>query len=158
MAYQAFHCCPRHFQNIFRRKNCRWRNILASNCFANKIYTRYESIKIIWLYHRSSEHWWLSRAPNEVKSWKETQTTWDFDRIITSQFASPISATPENFRSAHLFLVEEKSIDSSIKCLDWNLLDSINHFVAKTNAGAHVIHDFLMVVLVDPVIIPRYFY
>ena len=85
-----------------------------------------------------------ARAPNEVKSWIERQTRWDFDRIITSHFASPIAATLNNFRSAfdYFFEVEEKNIDSSIKCQDWNLLDSINQFVAKTNAGAPVSFDF----------------
>ncbi|GFH48819.1 hypothetical protein CTEN210_05295 [Chaetoceros tenuissimus] len=110
----------------------------------NNMYPGYESIKNRLVRAPILRALVDARAPNEVKSWIETQTTWDFDRIITSHFASPIAATPDNFRSAfdYLFEEEEKNIDSSIKCQDWNLLDSINKFVAKTNAGAPATFDF----------------
>lgn len=110
----------------------------------NNMYPGYESIKNRLVRAPILRALVDARAPNEVKSWIETQTTWDFDRIITSHFASPIAATPDNFRSAFDFLFEEeeKNIDSSIKCQDWNLLDSINQFVAKTNAGAPATFDF----------------
>jgi hypothetical protein len=91
-----------------------------------------------------------ARAPDAVRQWIQEQTTsgqWEFDRIITSHFASPIQATPANVRAAfdYLFVEDVDKLDSSlppVACKDWELLDSINQFVAKTNAGAPAVFDF----------------
>lgn len=89
-----------------------------------------------------------ARAPDAVRNWIQEQTTnWEFDRIITSHFASPIQATPANVRSAfdYLFAEDVDKLDASlppVACNDWELLDSINQFVAKTNAGAPAVFDF----------------
>jgi hypothetical protein len=90
-----------------------------------------------------------ARAPDAVREWIQEQTSgqWEFDRILTSHFASPIEATPANVRAAfdYLFTEESKNLDSSlppVACKDWELLDSINQFVAQTNAGAPAVFDF----------------
>ena len=89
-----------------------------------------------------------ARAPNAVREWIQEQTNqWEFDRILTSHFASPIQAGPGNVRAAfdYLFVDDSNKLDSSlppVACKDWELLDSINQFVATTNAGAPATFDF----------------
>jgi len=90
-----------------------------------------------------------SRAPEAVRGWIQEQTNgaWDFDRIVTSHFASPIKASPSNVRAAfdYLFEKENSKLDSSLPtltCQDWDLLDSINQFVENSNAGAPAVFDF----------------
>jgi hypothetical protein len=91
-----------------------------------------------------------ARAPNEVRDWIEKQTKWDFDRILTSHFASPIEATPADLRASFDYLFEEdvgklqspSSRLPRIACQDWELLDSINQFIAKTGAGEKATFDF----------------
>jgi hypothetical protein len=89
-----------------------------------------------------------TRAPDTVREWIQEQTTqWNFDRILTSHFASPIQAGPANVRAAfaYLFDSEDRKLDKSlppVACKDWGLLDSINQFVAKTNVGAPAVFDF----------------
>mmetsp|Transcript_18617 Transcript_18617/g.46095 ORF Transcript_18617/g.46095 Transcript_18617/m.46095 type:complete len:481 (-) Transcript_18617:172-1614(-) len=103
-----------------------------------------------------------ARAPNEVREWIAQQTTpsWDFDRILTSHFESPISAGPTEYKAAFGYLddkeymkVEKEKLTSTntgkvnanlpaIQCQDWELLDSINQVVAKSNAGAPATFDF----------------
>jgi len=89
-----------------------------------------------------------ARAPDAVREWIQQQTTqWEFDRIITSHFASPIQATPVDVRNAfgYLFSEDPSKLDASlppVACQDWELLDGINQFVAKANAGAPAVFDF----------------
>jgi len=93
-----------------------------------------------------------ARAPNSVRDWIKEQTstssyTWKYDRIITSHFASPIAATPENVRASfdYLFTENPQNFDSSLPklaCQDWDLLDGINQFVEKNKAGAPAVFDF----------------
>lgn len=95
-----------------------------------------------------------ARAPDAVREWIQQQTTttttsWDFDRIISSHFASPIQATPADLRAAfdYLFTDDLSKLDASsglppVACQDWELLDGINQVVAKTNAGAPAVFDF----------------
>ncbi|KAL3935332.1 MAG: hypothetical protein SGBAC_009131 [Bacillariaceae sp.] len=110
-----------------------------------------------------------ARAPTEVREWIAQQTTsWDFDRILTSHFESPIAAGPTEYKAAFGYLddqeymkVERTASSSSnsssssssignkvnanlpaIQCQDWELLDSINQVVAKSNAGAPATFDF----------------
>ncbi len=62
---------------------------------------------------------------------------WDYDRVITSHFVSPTQATPADVRACFAYLFEEelspesKKYLSPIACQDWELLDSINQFIAK---------------------------
>jgi phage-related tail fiber protein len=110
-----------------------------------------------------------SRAPVAVRDWILEQTTttttttttntvnddnnsyvnykkWDYDRVITSHFASPIKATPMDVRAAFDYLFEDTLSSSTslppIACKDWELLDSINQFIAKYNAGEPVVFDY----------------
>jgi Domain of unknown function (DUF4336) len=90
-----------------------------------------------------------ARAPEAVRKWIDQQTDgqWDFDRIITSHFASPIAATPADLRAAfeYLFSDDLKLLDAnlpSIACRDWELLNGINQVVGQANAGAPVVFDF----------------
>lgn len=96
-----------------------------------------------------------ARAPNAVKDWILEQTTtttadaatkkWDYDRVITSHFASPIRATPADVRASFDYLFQEDLSGSNlppIACRDWELLDSINKFIAEYNAGEPAVFDF----------------
>jgi hypothetical protein len=89
-----------------------------------------------------------ARAPDAVRAWIQEQTSkWEFDRILTSHFASPIQATPANVRAAfdYLFVEDGDKMDASlppVACKDWELLDSINQFVVQNNAGAPTVFDF----------------
>jgi hypothetical protein len=89
-----------------------------------------------------------ARAPDAVREWILQQTTqWEFDRIITSHFASPIQATPADVRAAfdYLFTDDQSKLNASlppVACRDWELLDGINQVVAKSNAGAPAVFNF----------------
>jgi Domain of unknown function (DUF4336) len=92
-----------------------------------------------------------ARAPDAVRNWivQQTDGTWQYDRIITSHFASPIQASPANVKASFEYLFEEDvtKLQSSeslppIACQDWDLLDSINQFIAKTNAGEPAVFPF----------------
>ena len=99
-----------------------------------------------------------ARAPNAVKDWILEQTTtttlddttksvqkWDYDRVVTSHFASPIQATPADVRASFDYLFREDLSGSNlppIACRDWELLDSINKFIAEYNAGEPAVFDF----------------
>lgn len=86
-----------------------------------------------------------ARAPTAVRDWIEEQTNgqWKFDRILTSHFASPIEATPADVKASFQYLFDDdisklqgpNSRLPPIACQDWDLLDSINQFIAKTNTG-----------------------
>jgi len=100
-----------------------------------------------------------ARAPNAVRDWILEQTTpvttddgihkWDYDRIITSHFASPVAATPADVRACFAYLLEDDIVKLQsdtklppIACQDWELLDSINQFIAEYNAGEPAVFDF----------------
>lgn len=90
-----------------------------------------------------------ARAPVAVRDWIQEQTNSKdaFDRILTSHFASPIQATPADLRACFDYLFENDVDKLStrlppIACQDWKLLDGINQFIAKTNAGEPAIFDF----------------
>ena len=96
-----------------------------------------------------------ARAPEAVRDWILEQTTtttatnyntWDYDRVITGHFASPIQATPADVRASFDYLFKDDLSSSTslppIACQDWELLDSINQFIAKYNAGEPAVFDF----------------
>lgn len=92
-----------------------------------------------------------ARAPDAVREWiiQQTDGSWQYDRIISSHFASPIDASPSDVRASFEYLFEddvEKLQNSKslppIACQDWELLDSINQFIAKTNAGEPAVFPF----------------
>lgn len=92
-----------------------------------------------------------ARAPKEVQSWVQSIVMDDtnmgsFDRIVTSHFASPIQATPQQFANAFQYLNNNNNNksddDPPISCEDWKLLDSLNSFIDDNQLGAPVIYDF----------------
>lgn len=48
-----------------------------------------------------------ARAPNAVREWIQQQTdgTWQYDRILTSHFASPVEATPAQVKACFEYLL-----------------------------------------------------
>lgn len=46
----------------------------------------------------------LNRAPQETLNWANRVAEWNFNRIISCHFDSPITATPQQFRQAFAFL------------------------------------------------------
>lgn len=65
-----------------------------------------------------------SRAPDEVRAWVRAIGTWEFDRVLTAHFASPIKSTPDEYRAAFSYLDGPMP---DIKCADWKLLDGLKH-------------------------------
>lgn len=90
-----------------------------------------------------------ARAPDAVRQWVDNIVQNDkFDRIVTSHFASPISASNSLFAKAFAHLDENASIESlsaalpPITCHDWSTLDSLNSFIEENKLGAPVVYDF----------------
>ncbi|MEC4814109.1 MAG: DUF4336 domain-containing protein [Scytonema sp. PMC 1069.18] len=52
----------------------------------------------------------LPQAPRQVLNWAEKIATWDFQRIISCHFDSPIQANPHQFRQAFAFLEKEPAV------------------------------------------------
>ena len=53
----------------------------------------------------------LSRAPQATLAWANQVAQWDFTRIIPCHFDAPITATPQQFRSAFDFLEQSLPAD-----------------------------------------------
>jgi len=90
-----------------------------------------------------------ARSPNEVRSWVENIVNNNkFDRIITSHFASPITASPSLFANAFEHLNQNatpQSLSSAlppITCQDWSTLDSLNKFIGDNKLGAPVVYNY----------------
>ena len=85
-----------------------------------------------------------ARAPTEVKEWiDKITTTFDFDRIITSHFASPIHASPKDFAAAYGYLPNgDLGGLPPIACRDWELLEGLNSVIADNNLGAPTVYDY----------------
>ena len=93
-----------------------------------------------------------ARAPVETREWINDVAHWDFDRIVTSHFASPIAANPTHVKSAFSFLngdEEECEKDARkllppIACKDWEVLDGLNDFIATNKIAAPAIFFFFL--------------
>jgi hypothetical protein len=97
-----------------------------------------------------------ARAPAETRAWIATITDskkWNYDRIITCHFASPVAATPAMVRKTFSFLEEEEDDDPGsnkkgfryeppIACQDWELLNTLNDVIAKNKLGAPASFDY----------------
>lgn len=89
-----------------------------------------------------------ARAPNEVREWVSKISTFDFNRIITSHFASPIAASPADFASCFSYLSNttgeerQKTTLPPIVCQDWELLEGLNQIIAQYNLGAPTTFDY----------------
>ena len=83
-----------------------------------------------------------ARAPGAVRSWvDDVAKMGEFDRILTGHFASPIKASPIDFRAAFAYL-DGPAADPPIVCEDWSLLDSLNEVIATNKLGAPVQEGF----------------
>jgi Domain of unknown function (DUF4336) len=85
-----------------------------------------------------------ARAPQAVREWvTKIASQFDFDRIITSHFASPIAATPKDFANCFSYLTDGDSRAlPPIACQDWELLDGLNQLIAKNKLGAPATFDY----------------
>jgi len=93
-----------------------------------------------------------SRSPVQTRKWINDISKWQFDRIITSHFASPIAATPTDLKATFAFLNNEpgsagnqnseESALPPIACKDWELLDGLNDFIATNKIGAPATFDY----------------
>lgn len=86
-----------------------------------------------------------ARAPTEVSEWIKEISTFDFDRIITSHFSSPIATTPLEFAQAFAYLPNvggDMDKLPPIECRDWDLLDGLNQVISDYNLGAPTVYDY----------------
>lgn len=89
-----------------------------------------------------------ARAPIEVDTWISKISKFDFDRIITSHFASPIAATPQDFASAFSYLPNGENNSNYhktlplIACQDWDLLEGLNRVIAENKLGAPATYNY----------------
>jgi hypothetical protein len=84
-----------------------------------------------------------ARAPDQVEQWISSIAKWDFDRILTSHFASPIAATPKDFAAAYGYLPKgDMQGLPPIACQDWELLDGLNKVISENKLGAPAIYDY----------------
>ena len=82
------------------------------------------------------------RAPEAVRAWVASVAEMgDFDRILTSHFASPIAAKPADYTAAFRYL-DGPTNEPPIACEDWALLDGLNTLIADQKLGAPVVYDF----------------
>jgi hypothetical protein len=79
-----------------------------------------------------------ARAPQVSREFISSISEWKFDRILTSHFASPIAATPQDVRDAFSYLLDDVDLSKlpPIACQDWELLDGLNELIAKSKLGA----------------------
>ena len=85
-----------------------------------------------------------ARAPQAALEWIDTITKWKFDRIVTSHFASPITATPRNVKEIFGYLEDPPQLEQlpPISCQDWELLEGLNQVIAKNKLGAIATFDY----------------
>jgi hypothetical protein len=99
-----------------------------------------------------------ARAPDATREWvSRVSSTWPFDRIVTSHFASPIAAVGRDVREAFAYLFFEAAPPPSgssrlppITCRDWELLDGLNDFISNQKLGAPAVFDYRSDCLADP--------
>lgn len=83
-----------------------------------------------------------ARAPDATREWvRSVASMGEFDRILTSHFASPISATPADYVAAFKYL-DGPTNEPPIACSDWSLLDGLNNAIETNKLGAPVVYDF----------------
>lgn len=84
-----------------------------------------------------------ARAPDAVRDWVNKIAQWDFNRILTSHFSSPVAAGPRDFAAAYGYLMKEGGGDlPPIACRDWELLDGLNQIIAEYKLGSPTVFDY----------------
>lgn len=78
----------------------------------------------------------LPQAPKQVLNWVDKVATWDFQRIISCHFDSPIEAGPHQFRQAFAFLEKKPSpSEDSFVSPSHPLLEEDLKFIRELEAG-----------------------
>lgn len=93
-----------------------------------------------------------ARAPEAVRTWVDEIAQWNFDRVISSHFASPVQATPEDVRAAFAYLENAGSFSRTttrgvnglppIACQHWELLEGLNQVIAEYKLGAPAVFAY----------------
>jgi hypothetical protein len=75
------------------------------------------------------------RAPEETRAWVERicDGEWQFERVISGHFASPIRATPADFKEAFGSLFGNSLV---LEEPDWKPLDDLNDLIETQKLGA----------------------
>mmetsp|Transcript_1502 Transcript_1502/g.4515 ORF Transcript_1502/g.4515 Transcript_1502/m.4515 type:complete len:384 (-) Transcript_1502:135-1286(-) len=84
------------------------------------------------------------RAPDLTKAWvDDIANSWAFDRILAAHFASPVLATPAEFRAAFARL-DGPDAPGVIRLddADWAPLDDLNALIQANNLGAPILAGY----------------
>jgi hypothetical protein len=73
----------------------------------------------------------LNRAPNETLEWLDWVTQWDFERIVSCHFDSPIACNRQQFRRAFAFLYSEGKQSQSLLTEDFQLLKKLDRQLSQ---------------------------
>jgi hypothetical protein len=76
----------------------------------------------------------LNRAPDETLRWADAIASWQFTRLISCHFDSPINTTPQEFRQAFAFLEVDKDNHQiqKLPTADLQTLKNIDAFLSKS--------------------------
>ncbi|KAB8332285.1 DUF4336 domain-containing protein [Scytonema tolypothrichoides VB-61278] len=78
----------------------------------------------------------LPQAPKQVLNWADKVATWDFGRIISCHFDSPIQTSPYEFRRAFGFLEKKpKACENSFGSLSQPLVEEDFRFIKELEAN-----------------------
>ena len=85
-----------------------------------------------------------ARAPDITRRWVDDVSKWPFDRILTSHFASPVLATPAEFRRAFARLdgPDARGVLKLPRDTDWKPLDDLNDVISTNNLGAPIVAGY----------------
>jgi hypothetical protein len=86
-----------------------------------------------------------ARSPKAVKEWVTKISRFQFDRILTSHLASPIAATPTDFKDTFAYQYNDDTSKSNlppIGCQDWQLLESLNRGIEDYKLRAPVVFNY----------------
>mgnify|MGYP002783537165 FL=1 len=77
----------------------------------------------------------LPQAPKQVLDWADKIATWNFARIISCHFDSPIQTTPHEFRLSFAFLEQNSSTSQAFGCADEPLVKEDFKFIKELEAN-----------------------
>ncbi|BAY43486.1 hypothetical protein SAMD00079811_10660 [Scytonema sp. HK-05] len=77
----------------------------------------------------------LPQAPTQVLNWADKVATWDFGRIISCHFDSPIQTSPHEFRQAFAFLEKNSGTENLSRSLNQPLLEEDLRFIRELEAN-----------------------
>ncbi|MBF2066019.1 MAG: DUF4336 domain-containing protein [Calothrix sp. C42_A2020_038] len=77
----------------------------------------------------------LPQAPQQVLDWADKIATWDFGRIISCHFDSPIPTTPHEFRNCFAFLEKNSDVSKAFGCTNEPLIEDDFKFIKQLEAN-----------------------